>query len=321
MNLFEKLSDIIYLSKYKLGVKKYYSNDGFERKFIFDNYSEFLKNGLNEDDYLKLINNLDENSVKTIQKIIERIKILISSEEKKIPLFDLDETMALKHVKHDFRKKIKQRPDGTYSYKDYILPINHFEISTLYYEYNIQEFSDLSDLKNRSIIDVGGYIGDSALVFRKYSDAPLYVFEPSSKNFELLLKTIKLNNLKNIIPENLALGDNNALVSIAENGSGSSINKNGEQIKQITLDSYVKEHNINVGLIKSDIEGYEKNLLLGAKNTILNQRPKLLISMYHNYEQFFGLKPMLEQWGYKCKVVRSTDGNVLIETTLVAEPV
>lgn len=322
MNLFEKLSDIIYLLKYKFGVKKYYFNDGSERKFILDNYSEFVKNGLNEDDYLKLINNLDENSVKTIQKILERIKISISSDEKKIPLFDLDETMALKHVKHDFIKKIKHRPDGTYSYKNYILPINHFEIGVLYYDYMINFFNDLPALKNRSIIDIGGFIGDSALVFRKYSDAPLYIFEPGKQSYELLQKTLKLNNLTNVVTERYALGDKECMVSISGDGDAcASINQSGNDIKQITLDSYVKEHNINVGLIKSDIEGYEKYMLLGAKETILTQKPKLLISIYHNYEQFFGIKPMLEEWGYrKFKVIKSVDGAILIGTVLLCEP-
>ena len=61
------------------------------------------------------------------------------------------------------------------------------------------------------------------------------------------------------------------------------------------MDNYVKENNLEVGLIKVDIEGFEANFLRGAQETIRNQAPVLLLSIYHNGSDFYNLKPMVEE--------------------------
>lgn len=49
-----------------------------------------------------------------------------------------------------------------------------------------------------------------------------------------------------------------------------------------TVDDFVKENKLEkVDFIKSDIEGFERNMLTGAKNTLKNFSPKLTISTYH----------------------------------------
>ncbi|KKM95531.1 hypothetical protein LCGC14_1187320, partial [marine sediment metagenome] len=51
-------------------------------------------------------------------------------------------------------------------------------------------------------------------------------------------------------------------------------------VESTTIDSYVKERNLKVGLIKLDIEGHGLKALEGAKNTIKKYKPMLLISIY-----------------------------------------
>jgi hypothetical protein len=43
------------------------------------------------------------------------------------------------------------------------------------------------------------------------------------------------------------------------------------------------------------VEGYERQVLEGALESIKTWKPILLLSIYHHYEQFFGLKPFLEE--------------------------
>ena len=89
----------------------------------------------------------------------------------------------------------------------------------------------------------------------------------------------------------------------------------------VTIDEYVEKNSIKVGLIKTDVEGAEQNLFKGAMNTIIEQRPTLLISIYHSAADFFDIKPMLEKLdlNYQFRIYRPTMMNILTDTILIAE--
>lgn len=88
-----------------------------------------------------------------------------------------------------------------------------------------------------------------------------------------------------------------------------------------TLDKYVKENNIEVGLIKVDIEGFEQIFLKGAINTIVEQKPALILSIYHSYEDFMEIKNIIENLnlGYKISICKVPTEFVLLEVKLIAE--
>ena len=142
-----------------------------------------------------------------------------------------------------------------------------------------------------------------------------------------MLKTIELNESKKIVPINKALGSKDEELEIYLQDSGSSINRvitenpAKEKIQVTTLDKFVKENNLEIGLIKVDIEGFEQEFLKGAFETIKAQKPTLLISIYHNASDFFDIKPMIESWnlGYKFRIVKPIDGGIRGETLLIAE--
>lgn len=218
------------------------------------------------------------------------------------------------------------------SYDKYILPKNHFESEVFYDKSGMNYIKNINQVKNKNIIDAGGYIGDSAIVFSDYTDKNIYSFEPFLQNYNLMLKTIELNKKNNIIPVNMALGNENKEISIYSNSdtanSGlsvetkqSDINSFENKVKMVTLDSYVKENNIEVGLIKTDLEGFEQPFLKGALETIKEQKPVLIISIYHNYSDFFEIKPMIENLnlGYKFRIIKNRLNKVISENKLLAE--
>ena len=90
-----------------------------------------------------------------------------------------------------------------------------------------------------------------------------------------------------------------------------------------TVDDYVNDNNLDVGLIKVDIEGAEPLFLEGAKQTIIKQRPVLLLSIYHSAHDFFELKPLIESWGvkYKYRIYKPAIETATLEILLIAEPV
>lgn len=110
-------------------------------------------------------------------------------------------------------------------------------------------------------------------------------FEPDSENFKLLRTNLILNDIENAIVENLGLGniESEQIMYRMPNNPGS----NGlytnyflkdapkETVKIISLDKYFIENDISskdVKYIWIDTEGFEPQILLGAKN-ILTENP------------------------------------------------
>ena len=224
-----------------------------------------------------------------------------------------------------------------FMYKNYKLPIHHFAPEVFLYKHGLELIKNKEAISQGAIIDVGGYIADSVLIFREFTQGPIYSFEPEPANFQNALKTIKLNeenlgSTQNIIIENIALGAKNEQSYITTpiyNGSSIGAASNiscehsnqGTEISVRTLDSYVSEHNISVSMIKVDVEGFEQDFLFGAKQTISSQKPILLLSIYHNYDDFYKIKPLIESWnlGYKFDFFQGIDRWIKNDIMLICE--
>lgn len=241
--------------------------------------------------YNKLITGLDKESVETVNRILGRMQL---QSQGKTAYFSEEEEKRLRELNRDFR--IHKLKDGNFAWKNYILPVNIFAKSVFFYKDGMTNFDEksLKILKDKNIVDVGGFVGDSTLIFSDYTNKKVYSFEPSTKNFELMHKTIEMNKKDNIVPVNLGLGSKNRQATIPMRvGAGNKVDqpaKFTENIQITTLDEYVKEHNLDVGLIKVDIEGAEQDFLKGAEQTIKEHKPLLLLSIYHNPSDFFDIK-------------------------------
>ena len=146
---------------------------------------------------------------------------------------------------------------------------------------------DVRVKKGEVVIDAGAWIGDFS-AYAASKGATAYAFEPCMEVFKWLKDTAKLND-DLIIPVPLGLGDTNCRmgISVDENNSGSNTlvseyMEGNESVNVVTLDSFVKEYQLTyVDFIKSDIEGFERNLLMGARDTLRKFAPKLAICTYH----------------------------------------
>lgn len=292
-------------------------------------YANFNKDNFVEK-YKKLIEGLDDESIRQISTIIARI-IKIATSNIYEDIFTEDEVIQINKLKKEFENNIIKLNENCFAYRQYLLPINHFEPHVFHYKYNIDELNDFDRIRNKNIIDVGGYIGDSAILLKDYTNCKVYSFEPETENFDLLNQTIELNNAHDkIVPVKLGLGSKDETQDIYIWGAGSSLKPENklfnldnpkESINITTLDKFVEENNLEVGLIKVDIEGFEQEFLKGAINTIKSQKPALLLSIYHNVSDLFDIKPYIESLdlGYKLKIRKPTDGNVRGDILLIAE--
>ena len=289
----------------------------------FDSY--FTKNKeILHDKYLRLIDGLDDESAKCIQVIISRIMRYCQSGRglQKIRFeATASEIQMLKQTEEDLHSRVIRFPSGVTAYKKWLLPGPEFinlEPGVFYSKHFIEELDNLRELRSKAIIDVGAYIGDSALVLQDYTDEKVYAFEPSSRCLEILTETIKLNNSNKIIPVGLGLGDTTEELIMKRIVF---MNKKNASVKLTTLDEWVKNNKVEVGVIKVDIEGLEQKFLRGAVETIRKYKPALLISIYHSASDMFEIKPFIEELnlGYKFKIRRAIDGYILRDTMLICE--
>ncbi|MFI80662.1 FkbM family methyltransferase [Campylobacter jejuni] len=299
-----------------------------------------LAEAMLNNDYLNdklkiLIKGLDKDSIETVLKIVKRLKksyksmFFINKE-----LYE-EEKIELRNIKNNFQNRIYKVDSNRWFYNGYYLPISAFEISVFYHKHSLSALTTLNKIKKLDIIDVGAYIGDSALILSEYTEGKIHCFEIDKKNFNLLKSTVVLNNKQDkIMVYNFALGKDKQNLGIEYDnlGIGSRVvdlNKSSEEqrknfdiVEQTTLDNFCKSNpNVKIGFIKVDIEGAEMDFLKGAKETICSQKPAMLISIYHNSRDFFEIKPLLDSWdvGYVFKIVKPVDHTIAVETALFCE--
>ena len=72
------------------------------------------------------------------------------------------------------------------------------------------------------------------------------------------------------------------LAEFTENGETSA---EYTEVTTETLDQYVLERGLSVGVIKIDVEGHEKNVLEGARDTLRQQHPSLIVEIEQRHHQ------------------------------------
>ncbi|MFQ5940516.1 MAG: FkbM family methyltransferase, partial [Nitrososphaerales archaeon] len=148
--------------------------------------------------------------------------------------------------------------------------------------------------KDMVCIDIGANIGYYALLESKITKRVI-ALEPSPLNYKILLDNIRLNNIQNIQPYNIAVGDRNGdtefLISDRSNWSRIpqkiyTVEAYGQEsvssikVPIVTLDSFIDKQKIDqVNFVRMDIEGYEYHALKGMHKT-LEFRPLLQIEIH-----------------------------------------
>ena len=178
--------------------------------------------------------------------------------------------------------------------------INIFD---LYHQKRIINY--LKKLNLKYFIDVGAHKGEFLSYILSLNYKKIYCFEPQKKIFKILYKNFK--NKKNIQLFNLGLAHKNSKIIFYENKLTStstfsrSKNTTFSKIKNLILNSnnsYIDKYPINVRtldkifinkkifniFLKIDVEGFELNVLKGAKKTLSKKVKFILIE-----RQFFQL--------------------------------
>ncbi|MEK7090960.1 MAG: FkbM family methyltransferase [Patescibacteria group bacterium] len=141
------------------------------------------------------------------------------------------------------------------------------------------------------VVDIGAHIGYYTLIAaKKVGDkGRVYAFEPLPKNFELLKKNVELNGYKNVVLINKAVSDRDGtaklFLSNEDNFGDQRIydpegNRVSISIGTIKLDTFLKNKEKRINVIKMDIQGSETKTLTGASEIIRKSKKLKLLTEF-----------------------------------------
>ncbi len=132
--------------------------------------------------------------------------------------------------------------------------------------------------RGMTVVDVGANIGYYTLLAARLVGVKgrVFAFEPEPENYALLIRNIKLNDYKNIVPEKKAVSSRTGKAELfinKETGAHGFLPER-ENIKGVTtvetvsLDEYFKGRESPIDVIKIDVEGAELEVLNGMRNVV-----------------------------------------------------
>lgn len=206
------------------------------------------------------------------------------------------------------RSMIRYRCTG--NYQD--LPKNSF--TTQYFGNTFFSYKE-----NECFVDCGAYDGDTIIRFmrlmrkRRIKGYKTVAFEPEPVNIE---------KLRRISPYTICIEkgvwDKEDTLYFKTDGMRSSlIDGKGDMAVDVTAIDLCEECR-DATFIKMDIEGAEYNALIGAKNTILCNKPKLAICIYHSNEDMLRLIRLVKEMVPEYRIFVRQHTNALSETVMYA---
>ena len=165
---------------------------------------------------------------------------------------------------------------------------------------NIDLIQDVKNILNQTneivIFDVGANLGQSINLLKTYfHDSTIYSFEPEPNLFLKLKKNTLIYDRINLYNFGFGNSEFETILNLQESSGGNSIldsakdsdyfslnwlqHKGSVNIKITTLDNFCENNKINnIDLLKLDTQGYELNILRGAKNLLINKKIKIIYS-------------------------------------------
>ena len=193
----------------------------------------------------------------------------------------------------------------------YLVP--HFDAALGFFDYCGHDLGDLRflwrNLKPGAVfLDIGAHHGVYSVVAAKRlgTRGTVVAFEPSLREYHRLRIHLRLNRLRSVRAEPLALGSVTCTQKFFQITNGDNTRggfrppASEDQVSEISvetvrLDDYVSQFPLaRVDLVKLDVEGGEREVLRGASSVLTKFRPILICEV---------LDATTQPWGYKAREI------------------
>jgi FkbM family methyltransferase len=149
------------------------------------------------------------------------------------------------------------------------------------------------NVKNRLVVDVGAYLGETAVYYALVGGARhVYAFEPFPYLCEKAEENVEMNGLRGKVTMlNAAIAGKKGfmMMSAGESsfksvGTSFGVKSGGtRRIAVMSLDDVVRKFKINDGIIKIDVEGAEYDMILKATRNALRAFRVIHIEYHYGY--------------------------------------
>ena len=153
------------------------------------------------------------------------------------------------------------------------------------------EFFEMTDIRGKTVLDVGAAFGDTAVLFLLEGAARVVAVEAFPGYYKLASKNITINGFESQCEIMLtALGAQPGVLRIDTNlddmfGIGVQENEIGEEVPIITVEQIIKDKNIKDAILKLDVEGYEYEILLNTPKEVLRNFSDMVIEYHYGHEK------------------------------------
>ena len=196
---------------------------------------------------------------------------------------------------------------------------NYWEKNNIKFKYaygSISEIFDKEDYKffnvqNKSVLDIGAFVGDSPIYFVLKGSKKVYAIEPHPDAYNEMLENIKLNNMEDkIIPINMGINYEKDYVVINTKDTTHTAfsffnsNNNGIKISAGKLSDIIEKYNIDAQVLKMDCEGCEYDIILKDYDTI--KEFDEIGFEYHAYNTKIPVNKLLDKLNnnFECKIIK-----------------
>ena len=166
--------------------------------------------------------------------------------------------------------------------------------------------------KSKIFFDIGANLGYYSLIAAKVMDneGEIVAFEPSKRNYEILVKDLELNNAVQVRAINAAIFDHDGRVYLKEGNHGGldkiDTNAGSYQIDCVKLDNWCFRNGTYPDIMKIDVEGAETFVLEGAREIIEKYKPIIFLSTHGPDTEKKSLE-FLEKFGYSFEKIEDNE--------------